>query len=212
MTGKENRKRKTRNDLRQESNELYSVEYDLSTPGLRRVIPYFYQYQTFAKRRWLNRSLLEVFCSEFRDHTARYYQRAIETGRILVNGEQVKADYPLQDNDLISHSIHRHEPPVTDAPCRIVADTESLLVLDKPSSIPIHPSGRYHFNTMVHILQKDCGYTSLFPVHRLDRLTSGLLIMVKQKGTTQRIAQQIQSGQVRKEYVCRVWGTYICFS
>jgi len=55
----------------------------------------------------------------------------------------------------------RHELPVSAEPIEIIADTDELLVVNKPSSIPIHPCGRYRFNSLVFILAKEKGFRNL---------------------------------------------------
>jgi len=55
----------------------------------------------------------------------------------------------------------RHELPVTAEPIEILADTDELLVVNKPSSIPIHPCGRYRFNSLLYILAKEKGLRNL---------------------------------------------------
>ena len=52
-------------------------------------------------------------------------------------------------------------------------------MINKPSSIPVHPSGRYRFNTILFILAKEYGLNPLYCIHRLDRLTSGVLLLAK---------------------------------
>jgi len=57
--------------------------------------------------------------------------------------------------------INRHELPITVEPIEILAETSELLVVNKPSSIPIHPCGRYHFNSVTYILAKEHGFRNL---------------------------------------------------
>ena len=59
----------------------------------------------------------------------------------------------------------RHEPGVLDEPIEIIEDTADMLVVNKPASIPVHPCGRYMFNTLVFILAKEYGY----PLENLKR-------------------------------------------
>ena len=63
--------------------------------GLRYVDEYEYEFNAFAKGRWINRSLLEVCTKEFMAQTPEYYKLAIEEGRITVNGKQISIDYIL---------------------------------------------------------------------------------------------------------------------
>lgn len=63
---------------------------------------------------------------------------------------------------MISHTVHRHEPPVTDKAIEIIEETKDLYVIDKPGSIQVHPSGRYRHNTVLHIMRKEFNHDVLF--------------------------------------------------
>ena len=56
---------------------------------------------------------------------------------LLVNGVVATMDTVVKDNELVTHRVHRHEPPVTAAPLNIIHQDEDLVVLDKPASIPV---------------------------------------------------------------------------
>merc|ERR1719458_1612317 len=83
-----------------------------------------------------------------------------------------------------------------------------LVVVNKPASIPVHPCGRYRHNTVVFILAKEHGLKNLRTIHRLDRLTSGLLLFGRNPKKAREMEQQIRTRQVQKEYVCRVEGEF----
>ncbi|KAJ1921810.1 DRAP deaminase [Tieghemiomyces parasiticus] len=178
--------------------------------GLRKVEPYYYTYTTYAKGRWLGRTLLDVFRTEFRDQDAAYYQAAITSGLIRINQAVVTPATVIKNLDRISHAIHRHEPPVTATLPRIVAQTADLVVVDKPGSMSVHPSGRYHHNTLLHILRYEMGWRNepLAPVNRLDRLTSGLVLLARNTEAARRIERQMNARTILKEYVCRVVGDF----
>ena len=125
-----------------------------------------------------------------------------------VNGKQVGCGHIVQHNELIANRMHRHEPPVTSRGIDIVFQDENVVVVDKPGSIPVHPSGRYRHNTVLGILGRESNLPDLSPCHRLDRLTSGLLILSKNKATTETVSTQIQDRTVQKEYICRVRGLF----
>lgn len=135
-------------------------------------------------------------------------ERAIKDGRIKVNGETVSEDYIVRNSDIVAHDIHRHEPPVADLPVKVVLEKDGVIIVDKPSSIPVHPSGRYRHNTVLHILMKEQGYKDLFPVNRLDRLTSGLLIMALSVKRAREFESMMQKCEIHKEYVCKVKGHF----
>ncbi len=72
----------------------------------------------------------------------------------------------MKPQDSIIHKVHRHEPPVTDQPIKIIYEDDGLLVVDKPGGIQVHPSGRYRHNTIVHVMTKELGYNKLYRKHK----------------------------------------------
>jgi len=176
--------------------------------GLRKVKPYFHTYQTYARGRWIGRNILEVVKTEFRYDVEDNYSTRLNQGLITVNGARVDESYVLKNHDSMSSCVHRHEVPVAATPITIVHEDEDFLVVNKPSSIPVHPCGRFRFNALTMILTKEMGYRNVRMIHRLDRATSGVLIMVKNFAKTQEMAMRVKNHDLRKEYVCRVLGEF----
>ncbi|KAK3937412.1 mitochondrial tRNA pseudouridine(32) synthase [Diplogelasinospora grovesii] len=177
--------------------------------GLRRVAPYHYTYNTWCKERWRGRKLVEIFESEFRDRPLEYYRAAMESGQVAVNSKTVGPDYILQNGDLVSHTTHRHEPPITAEPIRVIHEDNDMIVINKPSGVPVHPAGRYNYNSVVEILKSERGAHFLpRPCNRLDRLTSGIMFIAKHPKAADRLGTQILKRTVRKEYLARVVGKF----
>ncbi|TCD64780.1 hypothetical protein EIP91_003640 [Steccherinum ochraceum] len=181
-----------------------------SSNGLRKIPPYWYAYTTMAKGRWLGRKILEVVSSEFRDRSMDFYRYALESGVTTINGVVAKPDTIVRNGDRIENVVHRHEPPVTDKPVKVLLhDAErEFIVVEKPGSIPVHPAGRYFKNTLVEILQSDFGFTKVYTVNRLDRLTSGLMILPTSAVRANELTQEFFNGQVGKVYVARCKGRF----
>lgn len=178
--------------------------------GLRKVVPYHFTYDTFCKERWRGRKLLDIFACEFRDRSKEYYKDAIEDGHIAINGEPCQdTARVIKNGDRISHTLHRHEPPVTAQPIRVIAETDSLIVIDKPAGVPVHPAGRYKYNSVVEIMRAERHISfNPHPCNRLDRLTSGVMFIGKDKWEAERISEKLRSRTVRKEYIARVKGRF----
>lgn len=176
--------------------------------GLRKVYPYYFTFTTYVKGRWVGRTLLDVFGHEFRAHTVDEYRRHIENGSLTVNDGPVPVDYALRHNDRLANTVHRHEVPVTAEPIGIVHVDADVLVVNKPASVPVHPCGRYRHNTVVFLLAKERGFRDLKTVHRLDRLTSGVLMFARTRDAARRLEAQIRDRLVHKRYVCRVRGRF----
>ena len=195
------------------------------------VHPYPYTFSTFAKKRWCNRKVLDVYCTEFGSYPSQYYKTAIESGRILMNGKKVRIvddddddDNLIRMGDFLSHMVHRHEPAVLvsnhpnnndNSIIDIVHESDDVIVVDKPSTMPTHPCGGYHLNSLFHALlmttntrSHDNNNTSLFPVHRLDRLTSGLTVIAKSSDVAKEVTRCIMDRSCQKYYLARVRGKF----
>lgn len=181
-------------------------------PYLRLIEPYVYTFTSHAKARWIGRTVLDVYVTEFGSYPASYYETAIKEGRILVSDKKVDLTYKIKGPDILCHCVHRHEPAVAvdiDEPpyVRIVGETDTILAVDKPSTLPIHPCGGYHRNSLMPLLEPT--YSKLYTIHRLDRLTSGLTILGKTSQEAQSWGKAIaQREHCEKIYLARVKGRF----
>ncbi|WPK24890.1 hypothetical protein PUMCH_002189 [Australozyma saopauloensis] len=174
---------------------------------LRRVTPYYFTYLTYCKLRWRDRKLVDIFIEEFRDKNPEFYRKTIAAGKVLLNKKPSSIDTVVKNGDLISHRCHRHEPPVSSRPIKIVYEDNDVIAIDKPSGIPVHPTGRVRYNTVTKILQHELGYT-VHPCNRLDKLTLGLMFLGKNPKGAEFFVKQIRERTVRKEYIARVKGKF----
>ncbi|KAL7441854.1 hypothetical protein ACHAXM_008076 [Skeletonema potamos] len=201
---------------------------------VRIVHPYAYTFATFAKTRWLGRPLIDVYHDEFGSYPKCYYEAAIKTGRILVSGKKVTCDYSIKHGDELTHTVHRHEPAVglglsdhhlssvttsrgnetevESPPIDIVYEDDTILVVDKPASLPVHSCGSYHYNSLLEVLahwKEAYGAGKLFTVHRLDRLTSGLVLIAKSASLAKSLGKCIlERDGCEKVYLARVKGQF----
>lgn len=84
-----------------------------------------------------------------------------------------------------------------------------MIVINKPAGIPVHPAGRYNYNSIVEIMRAERGYEwNPLPCNRLDRLTSGVMFIGKHAVAAEELSTQIRGRTVRKEYVARVIGEF----
>lgn len=174
---------------------------------LRRVTPYNFTYLTYCKLRWRDRKLVDVFLDEFREREPQAYVKAISQGKVTLNGVPTNEELIVRNGDLISHTQHRHEPPVTSRDIKIVYEDDNVIAIDKPSGIPVHPAGRYRYNSITKVLQHERGII-VHPCNRLDRLTSGLMFLGKNARGADYFVKQIRERTVKKEYVARVKGHF----
>lgn len=186
--------------------ETEGATYIVDGP-LRRVTPYYFTYLTYCKLRWRDRKLIDVFADEFRDRDADFYRNAIANGQVMLNKTKTNIDSVVRNGDLISNRCHRHEPAVSSRPIRIVFEDADKIAIDKPSGIPVHPTGRYRYNTITKIFQHENGIL-VHPCNRLDRLTLGLMFLGKNARGAEFFVKQIRERTVKKEYIARVKGKF----
>lgn len=177
---------------------------------LRREPPYWFTFTTNAKMRWYGRRVLDVLVEEFRDRTKHYYNWAIHNGLLQINGSPVLPSYIIQNGDVITHRAHKHEPPITRDPVRILHHDEGAarVVVVKPGSVPVHAAGRYLRHTLLELLKSDHGLDRVLTANRLDRLTSGIMITSTTPAAAKKLGMEFEAGKVRKAYVCRVQGRF----
>ncbi|MCO5579066.1 hypothetical protein L7F22_032918 [Adiantum nelumboides] len=176
--------------------------------GVRFVRPYFFEFIANVKERWDRKTVTNLFAEEFRQRPLEYYNEAVDMGRILVNGKKVTRDYVVRSSQTLSHFVHRHEPPVMGELVEILELTSDVVTVWKPSSVPVHPCGQYRKNTVLGILEAQHNLGRLYPIHRLDRLVSGLLILARNAHTADRFRQEIEGGKVSKSYIAKVKGVF----
>ncbi|HEV8310068.1 MAG TPA: RluA family pseudouridine synthase [Methylomirabilota bacterium] len=144
-------------------------------------------------------------------------QSLIEAGRVLVDGRRRKASHPLRAGQVVTLEV---PAPVSLAlapesiPLDIVYEDAALLVLDKPAGLVVHPGAGHSTGTLVHALLAHCGpalsgiggVRRPGIVHRLDRGTSGLLVVAKSDRAHLALARQLKARSVERRYLALVHG------
>lgn len=144
-------------------------------------------------------------------------QRMIEQEQILVNNKPTKNSYVLKQNDEITiNEDYTEEIDITaeDIPLDIYYEDEYLLVVNKPSGMVVHPAAGNHTNTLVNALMYHCnsnlstlnGTVRPGIVHRIDKDTSGLLLVAKTDEVHEDLAKQISAKTVTRKYIALVQG------
>lgn len=165
----------------------------------------------------LDRFLME----RYRRRSREQLKRAIESGAVTIdrggpkhlNLGKIKASSPLFPGDVISVlSVRKPEPPVN-FNYKILFEDDAIAVIEKPPNLPVHPAGRFFFHTLlVHL--KTRGFTldleaerKFYLVHRIDKETSGILLLAKTKEACNLLTQQFRNRETEKTYLALVKGT-----
>ncbi|MDD5746529.1 MAG: RluA family pseudouridine synthase [Candidatus Omnitrophica bacterium] len=144
-------------------------------------------------------------------------KKMIEQGKVWLNGDPVKAHHKIKPNDRIEGSwveeLTVSDVPAMDIPLDIVYEDEHLIVLNKPPGIVVHPAAGHFDDTLVNALlfktknlSDVYGTLKLGIVHRLDKDTSGLLVVAKDNVTHGALSEQFKQHAVKKIYIAIVRG------
>ncbi|MCM1292986.1 MAG: RluA family pseudouridine synthase [Bacteroides sp.] len=153
------------------------------------------------------------------EHSSRNrIQQAADAGCILVNGRQVKSNYRVKPLDVVSIVMDRprYELEIIpeDIPLDIVYEDDQLLVVNKPAGLVVHPGHGNYSGTLVNALayhfkdnpDYDVDDPRMGLVHRIDKDTSGLLVVAKTPDAKTHLGKQFFDKTTRREYVAVVWG------
>ena len=138
---------------------------------------------------------------------------AIKRGAVLVNGEPAKAGRALEEGDAIEYAVEERRPLTAepeDIPLAIVYEDDDLMVVDKPAGMVTHPAHGSTSGTLVNALLAHVNLPgdSLRPglVHRLDRDTSGLLVVAKTDEALSKLGIAMKARRIKREYLGLVHG------
>jgi len=132
------------------------------------------------------------------------WQKEISDGRVLCNGKPLTGhNKKVKAGDIIKYQGQDIKEPEVSKDYSILYEDEFLIAINKPGNLPVHPAGKFFHNTLTSILKEDLGL-KLYPVHRLDRDTSGVILMAKNSAITAEIQKKFH--EVEKTYIAIVHG------
>ena len=147
-------------------------------------------------------------------------QSWLKSGLISVDGEVVKSNYKAQSGDEVT-ILQKEEEAITiqpeNIPLDIVFEDDSIIVVNKPSGMVVHPSKGHYSGTLVNALLyhsnslSDSTSKEIYRpglVHRIDKDTSGLLVIAKNNDVHKRLAEQIAENKMNREYIAIVDGYF----
>lgn len=152
----------------------------------------------------------------FPNYSRSLLQKAIEQQRVLLNGLPVKMSRRTRVNDIVSirlPQIPDQNIPPEDIPLDVLFEDASMVAINKPAGLIVHPGKGHYGGTLCGALQfhfdrlsDAAGRFRPGIVHRLDRDTSGVILVAKDNQVHGRLSSQFERREVRKEYRALVWG------
>lgn len=150
----------------------------------------------------------------YRKRSREKIKSAIADGKVTVERNQsphlhlgkLKPSSPLFPGDKVLILTEKKPEPPVDFNYRVLYEDEVIFVIEKPANLPVHPSGRYFFNTLLVHLRTEGHKNPLdlgreyYLVHRIDKETSGILVLAKERETAAHLVNQFAKRLTKKRY------------
>ena len=164
-----------------------------------------------------NKRIDAYLSSKSEDISRVAIQRLIENEKVLVNGKKTKASYKVQENDKITQEEEIAQEislKAQDIPIEIIYEDNDIIVVNKPKGMVVHPANGNPDGTLVNAIMAICkdslsgigGEIRPGIVHRIDKDTSGILIIAKNDKAHIKMSEQIKNHEVKKTYIALVRG------
>ncbi len=156
----------------------------------------------------------------YKKRSREQIKKAIDSGAITIerlggrhlNLGKIKPSTPLLKGDIVNVLSTRSKEPEVNFNYQVMFEDDDLIVINKPPNLPVHPAGRYFFNTLlIHL--KTRGFTSesnsekdYYLVHRIDKETSGILLLAKTRESCNLLTAQFRNRETDKYYLAIVRG------
>ncbi|MDF2988577.1 MAG: pseudouridine synthase, RluA family [Eubacterium sp.] len=155
--------------------------------------------------------------AKLEEYSRSYIQKLCQDGNIKVNGAEVKSNYKLKVGDQVTTAIPEAEVlqvKAEEIPLDIFYEDEHIIVINKPKGMVVHPATGNYSGTLVNALMKHCGDSLsdingiIRPgiVHRIDKDTSGLLVVAKNNHAHEFLSKKLKAHDIKREYIALAEG------
>ena len=164
-----------------------------------------------ADENWMDERIDKFLSAQLPEQSRSYLQKIIKEGSVLVNGSPVKASYRMEDQDEVTIDLPELKEPEIEAeniPLDILYEDDDLLMVNKPKGMVVHPSAGHTTGTLVNAVIYHCkedlsginGVMRPGIVHRIDKDTTGVLVICKNDKAHNFVAEQLKEHSITRKY------------
>ena len=146
-----------------------------------------------------------------------FFKKMIDSGEVTINGKKCRSGRCLCADETITVDVSNYQqefsPPDSISIDKIYEDND-ILVVNKAPGVIVHPTGRHLYNTLMNAVHSEYVNAEYRPrlIHRLDKDTSGVLVLAKNEPARSELARQIENRRVTKSYLALAHGVFSCRS
>lgn len=170
-----------------------------------------------ADETYMDERLDKFLSAMLPDQSRSYLQKIIKDGNVLINGEPKKSSYRLEDGDEVTADLPELKSPDIEPeniPLDILYEDDSILMVNKPKGMVVHPSAGHYTGTLVNAVLWHCqgqlsginGVSRPGIVHRIDKDTTGVLVVCKNDAAHNAVAAQLKEHSITRKYRAIVHG------
>ncbi|MGL5807563.1 MAG: RluA family pseudouridine synthase [Xenococcaceae cyanobacterium] len=167
-------------------------------------------YRDRVDRVFVGQTVLEYYTQRYRHSSESEWRSRIELGQVLLNDKQITPEILLRSGQCLSY----HRPPWQEEEVplffEVLYEDADLLVVSKPSGLPVMPGGGFLEHTLLWQLKKHYPQDTPVPIHRLGRGTSGLVLLARSPIAKSNLTKQMRDRKIRKVYRALASGVIQC--
>ena len=151
-------------------------------------------------------TVLQYYTKNYCHSTKIQWRERIQSRQILLEDKSTTADTFLQAGQTLTYYRPPWKEPEVPLSFEVIYEDMDLLIVNKPSGLPVLPGGSFLQHTLLYRLQKRYPNGTPIPIHRLGRGTSGLMLLARSKIARSRLSQQMRDRQIEKVYLAKASG------
>lgn len=161
-------------------------------------------YQERIKQGDVGIAVLDYYTHYYQHSSRSQWRDRILSGAILVDGDRVDPELLLKKGQHLTYQRSPWQEPEVPLDFEVLHEDRDLLVVAKPSGLPVLPGGRFLDHTLLHQLQQHYPQDTPVPIHRLGRGTSGLMVLARSPLAKSNLTQQMRDRRIHKTYLALV--------
>lgn len=145
-------------------------------------------------------TLLGFYAQRYRHSSRTEWQVRIETGQVHLDGQRASPGTVLKQGQNLAYHRPPWQEPTVPLTFDVLYEDAEVLAIHKPSGLPVLPGGGFLEHTLIHQVQQYFPHGTPFPIHRLGRGTSGVVLMARSQPARAALSQQMRDRQIHKVY------------
>jgi 23S rRNA pseudouridine1911/1915/1917 synthase len=163
-------------------------------------------YQERIKQGNVGIAILDYYANLYQHSSRAEWHDRILSGQILVDGVRVNPELLLKKGQCLTYQRSPWQEPDVPLAFDVLHEDRDLLIVAKPSGLPVLPGGGFLEHTLLHQLRRQYPQDTPVPIHRLGRGTSGLMVLARSPLAKSHLTQQMRDRRMRKTYLALVGG------